>query len=66
MPWTSVLFVGNRAQQVLEGDGIVTPLGREPEGALNRLERLRRERDGGLGHRFRCGDLDAVICDVRY
>ena len=46
----AVLFVGNRAQQVLERHGVVTPLGGQAEGALDRLERFGRERDRRLCH----------------
>jgi hypothetical protein len=43
-------LVDNRQQQMLEADGVVTPVGGEPEGALNGLERLRRERNRALTH----------------
>ena len=43
-------LVGDRAQQVLEADGVVPAIGGEPERPLDRLERLGRERDWGFTH----------------
>ena len=45
-----VRFIGDGAQQVLEGHRIMVVLGRQAEGALNRLQCFRRERNRRLGH----------------
>ena len=46
----SVGFVGDGPEQVLERHRVMTAFGREVEGALDRLERLRRERNMRIRH----------------
>ena len=43
-------LVGDRAQQMLEADGVVAAVGRQAERALNRLERFRRKGNWRFAH----------------